>query len=146
MIRCTSPVGAAPRNQRMSFPSSFSAVISSKERVNPPSFYFLFRSCYEITSKGTIASSFLAGRFSVVTGSGSWRSLHVRAWGSVRLFLFLDTASCAGSLIHRGRHAPVRSSIHASFIYCRNFKYPAGVLRPYSADVSDDIFVLLDEE
>ena len=51
----------------------------------------------------------LAGRFSVVTESGSWLDLHHRAWGSVRLFSYLDTAildpvpikrdvaSCAGS-------------------------------------------------
>ena len=45
-----------------------------------------------------------------------------------------DVASCAGSLIHRGRHAHVRSSIHASFIYSRNIKCPAGIGMPTRGD------------
>ena len=45
----------------------------------------------------------LAGRFSVVTESGSWLDLHHRAWGSVRLFSYLDTAILDLVPIKKGR-------------------------------------------
>ena len=51
------------------------------------------------TQQGTIVSLCLAGRFSIVLVAGSWLDLHVHAWGTVRLFLSLDIASCIGSLI-----------------------------------------------
>ena len=44
----------------------------------------------------------LAGRLSIVSWAGSWPDLHTRVWGSVRLFLCLGVASCAGSLFPQG--------------------------------------------
>lgn len=45
--------------------------------------------------------------------------------------------------IHRGRpNVPVRSSIHASFIYIRKIKCPAGILHTLIPDHSDGLFAL----
>ena len=121
------PVEMDFRTPGGSFPRSFSVVISSKERVNPPSFKNLFRSCYEITGKDYCVFV-SAGRFSVASESGSWLDLHVRAWASVRFFHFSDTASCAGSQPPRPSNASVHLSRQSSSCYSRNCKCPAGLI------------------
>lgn len=61
-----------------------------------------------------------AGRFSIVSESGSWRNLHIRAWGDVRLFLCSYVTSCTDRYPVRGHNAPsVRLSKHHQL-------YPAG--------------------
>ena len=68
-------------------------VISAKEDVNRPSYMIaLLLPDIEIPAR-TIVSSFLAGRFSVVLGAGSWSDLHLRARGYVRLFCLFPTVS-----------------------------------------------------
>ena len=70
-----------------------SSVISAKEDVNRPSYMIaLLLPDIEIPAR-TIVSSYLAGRFSVVLGAGSWSDLHLHVWGCVRLFCLFPTVS-----------------------------------------------------
>ena len=71
--------------------------ISSKEYENRPSFVkILLIPCSKYQQEHCASVS--AGRFSIVTESGSWSDLHTRAWGSVRLFLCSDVKNLTSAI------------------------------------------------
>ena len=78
-----------------------SSVISAKGNENRPSLISSFAQKIEIPARGLLCLRILLGVFLFVFWAGSLPDLHYRVWGSVRLFLFLDIASCAGTYFPR---------------------------------------------
>ena len=92
---CKLLFGTGFRCKGILLPSSFSAVFHQKSmKTDQVLLLILLIPCTKYQQEHCVSVS--AGRFSVVTESGSWSDLHTRVWGSVRLFYSSDIASCVG--------------------------------------------------
>jgi hypothetical protein len=85
---CIISSGNGFRCKGFRLPSSFSAVFHQKS-MKTDQVLLLILLILRTKYQQEHCVSVSAGRFSVVSGSGSWSDLHTRVWGSVRLFYAL---------------------------------------------------------